>query len=179
MKQTLINYIKNKKHDHFDTPNYAIYPLLKYINPRWTIWEPTDTTGKSEISKVLMRHGNKVISTSQADFDFLTDKPCFYFDCIITNPPYSLKDDFIKRCYQLSSRWAMLMPLTTLEGVTRGLLFKEYGIDLLVLDRRVEFTGGSVWFNTSWFCKEILPHSLMFATLIKTEKPLENDYFFI
>jgi hypothetical protein len=53
------------------------------------------------------------------------------------------------------------------EGVHRGELFKNHGVELLVLDRRVEFTGGSVWFNTSWFCSGILPERLMFAELYK------------
>ena len=170
MKQAMINYTQNKKHDHFDTPAYAVYPLLKFIKPEWAIWEPTDTTGKSEIARVLREHGNKVISTSQGDFDFLTGEPDFYYDCIITNPPYTLKNEFIKKCYESGSRWAMLMPLTALEGVERGKWYREQGLELLVLDRRVEFTGGSVWFNTSWFCSGILPRGLMFAALEKDSK---------
>jgi len=165
VKQARINYTKNQKHDHFDTPAYAVEPLLPYIKPNWVIWEPTDTTGKSQIVKTLRKHGRKVISTAQKKFDFLKDTPDFDFDCIITNPPYSIKDRFIERCLQLTvvpnggKRWAMLMPLTALEGVGRGTMFRALGenFKLLVLDRRVEFTGGSVWFNTSWFCYGILP----------------------
>ncbi len=173
MKQAMIDCIKNEKRDHFDTPAYAVKPLLPYINPEWIIWEPTDTTGKSQIAKILRKHGCKVISTAQKDFDFLKDAPDFYFDCIVTNPPYSLKDEFIFRCNELCMRlrqsWALLMPLTALEGVTRGEIFRDMGIDfrLLVLDRRVEYTGGSVWFNTSWFCAGILPKQLLFAELKK------------
>ena len=36
-----------------------------------------------------------------------------------------------------------------------------------ILDRRVEFTGGSVWFNTSWFCNDILPKQIIFTELKK------------
>jgi len=173
MKQAMINYTQNEKHDHFDTPAYAVKPLLQFIKPEWIIWEPTDTTGNSEIARVLREHGNKVISTSKENFDFLTDEPDFEFDCIITNPPYTLKDEFIKRCYYHVRRWAMLMPLTALEGISRGKLFGEWGLQLLVLNRRVEFTGGACWFNTSWFSwGNILPDNLMFAAL---EKEKEND----
>jgi hypothetical protein len=170
MKQAMINYTKNEKHDHFDTPAYAVYPLLEYIGRDWVIWEPTDTTGNSEIARVLRDRGNKVISTSQKTFDFLADTPDFQFDCIITNPPYTLKNAFIKKCYDRGSRWAMLMPLTALEGVERGGVYRHFGLELLVLDRRVEFTGGSVWFNTSWFCSGILPENLMFAAIDKGRK---------
>jgi len=167
MKQAMINYTKNKKHDHFDTPAYAVEPLLPYIHKSFKIWEPTDTNGESQITKVLQKHGCEVITTSIKDFDFLKDIPDFRYDCIITNPPYSLKDEFIKRCYELSLRWAMLMPLTALEGIQRGNKYRDKGVELLVLDRRVEFTGGSCWFNTSWFCKGILPEKLIFARLDK------------
>jgi len=175
MKQAMIGYMQNKKHDHFDTPAYAVKPLLPYVKPGWTVWEPTDTTGKSQITKALRKHGCKVVSTSKRKFDFLKDMPDFHFDCIITNPPYSIKDYFIRRCIQLANaprkirRWALLMPLTALEGVVRGRLYRELEEDfkLLVLDRRVEFMNGSVWFNTSWFCYGILPQQLMFAQLEK------------
>jgi len=174
MKRVMIGYMQNKKHDHFDTPAYAVEPLLNYIPRGSVIWEPTDTTGKSQITKVFRKYGCKVISTSQKKFDFLKDTPDFYYDYIITNPPYSLKDEFIMRCTTLADMadagWAMLMPLTALEGIWRGKLYRampEGSFGLLVLDRRVEFTGGSVWFNTSWFCYDILPQQLMFAQLEK------------
>jgi hypothetical protein len=171
MKQAMIDTMKNEKHDHFDTPAYAVKPLLPYINPKWTVWEPTDTTGKSQITKMLCKYGCKVVSTGKKRFDFLYDKPDFDYDCIVTNPPYSLKDEFIDAAMELCDRWALLLPLTALEGVRRRKLFEECGTDLgvLVLDRRVEYTGGSVWFNTSWFCCGILPRQLMFAELQKEQ----------
>jgi hypothetical protein len=169
MKQAMIDYTKKDKHDLFDTPDYAIKPLLPYLPSYWTAWEPTDTTGKSRITKMLKQHGNKVISTGKKQIDFLTEQPSFNFDFIITNPPYSLKDAFIQRCIEYKKPWAMLMPLTALDGINRRKLFVQCNTELglLVLDRRVEFTGGSVWFNTSWFCYKLLPKQLMFAELRK------------
>jgi hypothetical protein len=174
MKQAMIDYVKKPKFDHFDTPDYAVYPLLRYLDPAWMVWEPTDTTGKSRIAAVLRKHGNMVISTGQGKADFLKDDPGFRFDCIITNPPYSIKDDFIFRAMALRTPFAFLLPLTALEGVRRSSMFRDMGkkFGVLVLDRRVEFTGGSVWFNTSWFCYGILPQQLIFAEL---EKEKEAD----
>jgi len=171
MKQAMIDTMKKPKYDHFDTPAYAVEPLLSYIKPEWVVWEPTDTTGKSQITKVLRKHGCTVKSTSKTEYDFLhCTRSCPpWHDIIITNPPYSLKDEFIKECLERGTMWALLMPLTTLEGVKRSNLFARLGDDfgVLVLDRRVEYTGGSVWFNTSWFCYGILPRQLMFAELRK------------
>jgi hypothetical protein len=168
MKQAMIDYTKNPKYDHFITPAYAARPLVSYVPKQWTVWEPTDD-GTSEIAKTLRENGNKVVSTDINELDFLKDEPDFHYDCIITNPPYSIKDDFIYSCWMRGKPFALLMPLTALEGVGRGGMFRAMGkrLGVLVLDRRVEFTGGSVWFNTSWFCYGILPRQLIFAELEK------------
>jgi hypothetical protein len=165
----MINYAKEEKHDHFDTPGYAVKPLMRYIPPSWTVWEPTDTAGNSKITTLLRENGNTVISTGKAEIDFLYGKPELHFDCVITNPPYSIKDDFIRRCIELGTPWALLLPVTALEGVNRRKLFSGLGSDfgVMVLDRRVEYTGGSVWFNTSWFCYGLLGRQLRFEELRK------------
>jgi hypothetical protein len=165
----MIDYTKNPKFDHFDTPDYAVKPLLKYINPNWTVWEPTDTYGKSRITAVLRKRGNKVVSTGKKEIDFIHEDPRFEFDCIVTNPPYSNKDGFIAACMEQEKPFALLLPLTALEGIRRGGLFRSMGKDfgVLVFDRRVEFAKGSVWFNTSWFCYRLLPKQIIFAELRK------------
>jgi hypothetical protein len=173
MKQAMLDSAQRPKFDHFNTPDYAAEPLARYILRSEVIWEPTDTEGKSGITRLFRKCGNKVISTGKNKLDFLKDAPDFHFDCVITNPPYSLKDEFIRRCIELKTRWALLLPITALEGVGRRKLFDSMASDfgLLVLDRRVEFTGGgSVWYNTSWFCYGILPRQLAFAELSKEQK---------
>jgi len=57
--------------------------------------------------------------------DFLVDEPAFAYDCIITNPPYSIKDRFLTRCYELKKPFALLMPLTALEGKYRQQLYPQ------------------------------------------------------
>jgi len=167
MKKTMINYMQNEKYDELYTPDYAIEPLLKYLPKNIKIWECTDF-GKSNITKILKNKGYEVISTHKKDFDFLIDNPNFEFDMILTNPPYSLKDEFIKRCYEYNKPFALLLPLTSLEGIKRGNMFKEKGIQVMVFDKRIDFNGkGNCWYNTSWFCYDILPQQLMFETLNK------------
>ena len=91
MKQAMINYIKKDKSDELYTPNEAIVPILKYLDKNKIYWECTDF-GDSNIRKVLVKNGFKVIATKKEEFDFLKDDPLFKFDVIITNPPYSIKD---------------------------------------------------------------------------------------
>lgn len=170
MKKAMIDYMKNEKNDELYTPDYAIKPLLKYLPKNKIIWECTDF-GSSNITKVLKENGFNVISTHKKDFDFLKDTPDFEFDIIITNPPYSLKDDFLKKCYEYKKPFCLLLPITSLEGIERGKMFRKNSIELLVLDRRCNFiydnAKKSNWFNTSWFCWKILPKQLIFEELIK------------
>lgn len=163
MKQAMINYIKNEKNDELYTPREAIIPILKYLDKDKIYWECTDF-GDSNIRKVLVKNGFKVIATRKEEFDFLKDDPLFKFDVIITNPPYSLKNKFIKRCYELNKPFMLLLPLTALEGKERGKLYRQNGIELIVLDKRINFMKekNNVWFNTSWFCHKICNKALNF-----------------
>jgi len=163
MKQRMIDYMKEEKYDELYTPNEAIYPILKYLDKDKIYWECTDF-GDSNIRKVLVENGFKVIATKKEEFDFLKDEPLFKFDVIITNPPYSIKDKFIKRCYELNKPFLLLLPLTALEGKERNKLYKEKGIELIILNKRINFmkNKNNVWFNTSWFCKGITDKQLNF-----------------
>lgn len=178
MKKALINYIQKEKFDDIYTPSYAIKPLLKYIPKNITVWECCDF-GKSEITRLLKEHGCKVISTDKKE-NFFEYVPKEHFDMIITNPPYSLKDDFIKKCYEWNKPFALLLPITALEGKTRGTMFRKYGIEVMVFDGRVQFMENMIkdynkkksgnWFNTSWFCYKVLPKQLIFEELKGSDK---------
>lgn len=174
MKKAMIDYVKNEKRDHYDTPEYAVRPLLEYVDPKWTVWEPTDTTGKSEIASVLKKRGNRVISTSQKDFDFLKDSPDFEFDCVITNPPYTLKDRFIEKCFNYGVRWAMLMPITALEGINRGRLWRLSALNCscstAASNSRAGRAGSTLHGSAGGFCPKnfYLPNFLRMKTNMET-----------
>lgn len=156
MKKPMVDTMMKEKYDDLYTPGKAVDPILHVIMEGFfpkkpVLWEPCDK-GVSLISKIAREKSYKVISTCIPDFDFLVEDPEFEYDMIITNPPYSLKEQFIQRCYELGKPWALLLPLTALEGINRGEMFRKYGVSLMVLDRRLDFTGKkSNWFNASWF----------------------------
>ena len=58
----------------------------------------------------------------------------------------------------------LLLPLTALEGKERTKLYRKYGIELIVLDKRINFMKEkkNVWFNTSWFCSGVCNEKLKF-----------------
>mgnify|MGYP001598549871 CR=1 FL=1 len=152
--------------DNFQTPKCAIDILIPFIKKEWDIWEPA--WGKGNLFNFLKEEGYNIIG-SDVEFDFLTGyKEC---DCIITNPPYSIKDKFISRCYELKKPFALLMPLTALEGQKRQYCYKKYGLQLIIPNKRINFEtpsgkGKGAWFMTAWFCWGLnLPQQLNFVEL--------------
>ncbi len=151
--------------DEMQTPEIAIKPLLPYLKKDWIIWECA--WGGGSLARHLKKEGFNVIGSR--DIDFLEHKPTSDFNCIVTNPPYSIKEQFLQRCYELGKPFALLMPLTALEGKRRGALYKKYGIQLIIPNKRINFItpsgkGSGSWFQTAWFCWKLnLPKDLMFV----------------
>jgi hypothetical protein len=129
-----------KDSDCYETPSSALEPLLPYLKSSWSIWEPAE--GNRAITKKLANEGFITIGTDiQQDTDqgFLTIQPCFDFDCIVTNPPYSLMQEFLERCYHFQKPFALLMPIRALDTKKRQALYQRYGIDLLMLPGQIDF----------------------------------------
>ena len=148
-----IEYSKHGPNDEFFTPSIAVEMILPYIPSHVTrIWECTAIT-ESKIVQVLRNEGYTVIATHiDNGFDFLRREPVDY-NLIVTNPPYSIKDEFLQRAFELKKPFMFLLPITTLEGAGRGKMFRENRIQLLIPDRRFSFTSKKhgAWFQTSWF----------------------------
>ena len=140
--------------DVFQTPGYAISPLLAHIPKDWIVWE--SACGKGNLKREFEKQGYKVIGTDiNSGHDFRVYEPDKY-DCVVTNPPYSIKQEFLSRCYQLGKPFALLLPLTALETRKRQELFESNGVEIVLLDKRINFEtpngrGGDSWFSTAWF----------------------------
>jgi 23S rRNA G2445 N2-methylase RlmL len=144
---TILPRQKNVKLDEVFTPKEAIYPLLPFLPKGCTIWECAAGTG--ELARHFREEGFKVIEGE----DFFSE--LFNSDVIVTNPPYSKKDAFLKRAYEIGRPFAFLLPLTALEGKTRGSLYRLFGIQLIIPNKRINFIvpsgKKSAWFQTAWF----------------------------
>jgi len=149
----------NIKSDECYTPNSALMPLMEYLDKNKIYY---DCTSGISSNVVNFFNNNGFICKNSFDRDFLTDNFDDY-DIIITNPPYSKKDKFIQRCYEIGKPFALLLPVSSLQGQKRGEMFSKNGIDILVLNKRIDFTGkGSPHFGVAWFCYKILPERLIF-----------------
>ncbi len=152
--------------DEIYTPKEAINILLPYLRKEWIIWECACGTGK--IKEYLENKGFSVYGDK--DMNFLNIKPYKPTDFILTNPPYTIKDKFLKHAFELGYPFAFLLPITALGGKKRIDLFKEFGIQLIIPDKRINYItpnkGKSSWFHSAWFCYKMnLPKQLNFVEL--------------
>tara|TARA_R110000868_G_scaffold108515_2_gene296135 strand:+ start:49 stop:573 length:525 start_codon:yes stop_codon:yes gene_type:complete len=162
-------FSKRGTFDELYTPNEAVEMILPYIpNNVKTIWECT-AIKESKIVKVLRDNGYNVITSHIEDGEDFFDYEPQQYDLIITNPPYSLKDKFLKRAYDLEKPFMFLLPLTALEGIKRGKMYNNNGIQLIIPNKRFNFKpekNSSAWFQTSWFTHKLnLECDLNFVSL--------------
>lgn len=163
----------NKESDEAYTPSYAIKPILKYLpNKNLTIWCLFDHDD-SEYVKILREYGYNVIN-SHIDYDqnFFFYEPKQKYDIIISNPPFSIKDDILKRLYELDKPYMMLLPIPTLQGQKRYFYIKD--CQALIFDKRINYFKDKntkeilkgVSFGSFYLCRKILPKDLIFEELI-------------
>jgi hypothetical protein len=166
MKSKKLKIQMNGRSDEFGTPKEAITPLLPYLDKNWGIWECA--WGGGSLAKHLKKEGFNVIGDRSINFLKSTFDD---FDCLVTNPPYSIKDKFLQRAFEIGKPFAFLLPLTALEGKKRGKLYKKYGIQLIIPNKRINFItpsgkGSGSWFQVAWFTYGLnLPKELNFVSL--------------
>jgi hypothetical protein len=142
--------------DACQTPGYAIDPLLPHLPVTWIVWEPAQ--GERGLVEAFYDASRPVIGSDILDgqnfFDFEPDR----WDCIVTNPPYSIKYQWLERCYQLGKPFALLLPVETLGARRAQALFIAHGVQIILLDKRINFKmpnigweGSSAQFPVAWF----------------------------
>lgn len=151
--------------DDFQSPAAILDPLLPYLNPTWIVWECC--AGEGNLVKKLTQEGFWTIGTDILHGqDFFTYEPGFPFELILTNPPFTLKNQFLERCYALGKPFALLMPIHALDTYQRQRLYKQHGLEILMLPSQVTFhntAGKAARFVCAWFCRGILPQQLKFT----------------
>lgn len=166
----------DKASDEVYTPAYAVKPLLKYLDqyankPNYTIWCPFDTDD-SEYVKIFRAEGYNVIATHiDNGYNFFNYEPSEWYDFIISNPPFSLKDEIIQRLYELNKPYALLLPIPSLQGQKRFPYMKD--CQALIFDKRINYYTDKdkkeiqkgVSFGSFYLCRNFLPQDLIFEDL--------------
>jgi len=161
--------------DEFYTPEYAVKPIMKYIKPNSTIWCPFDTD-KSHFVKMLTTEGHKVISSHLEDgIDFFKhEEECDY---IISNPPYSLKNEVFERLFQLGKPFAMLVGVVGIfESQKRFEMFRDNTLEVLYMNKRISYfknyeeqkPSANPPFSSVYICSGMLPKQIMFDEIDKS-----------
>lgn len=121
--------------DNCYTPDYAVRPLLKYLEPfkGKTIWLPFDQE-QSEYVKILSEAGHKIIYSHIDDgqnfYDFgegLFEQKMPEFDLIVSNPPFHNKALLVEKVIAMDKPFALLLPLTWLNDSAPFRLFSGGG----------------------------------------------------
>lgn len=111
---TKLNYTKLKskiedraKNELYPTDPLWVEALLRFVKLPKNVWECA-TSPNGPITQVLRKHGHKVFESDIATgTDFLTSKR--RDDAIITNPPFSLWDQFALQGLKLSRSVLVLL----------------------------------------------------------------------
>lgn len=162
----------DKASDEVFTPKYAVLPIIKYIPKDFkTIWCPFDKKD-SEYVICLESKGYKVINSHiDNGNNFFKYEPEENYDCIISNPPFSIKDDILKRLSELNKPYAILLPIPALQGQKRFPYINE--CQALIFDKRINYFTNKetrevqkgVSFGSFYLCKNFLFKDLIFEEL--------------
>lgn len=175
--------------DEFYTPEYAIKPILKYINGNdinsiktgvINIWCPFDTED-SNFVKVFKKNGYNVICTHIEDWkDFFKVKEEWLkankINYIISNPPYSLKWEVLQKLFDLWIPFAMLIGVVWLfESQKRFEMFRDNEFEIMYMNRRVAYFKDfseqkpslNPPFSSVYLCSGVLPEKIIFEDIIK------------
>ena len=156
---------KRRDLDFYPTPANVTHALCQFLTaagvlrPTDTVWEPA--CGEGHMAQVLAEYTAYVISTDIADtgyadevVDFLGDSSKLA-DAIITNPPFSLSEGFIRKAIDEAPVVAMLLKSQYWHASKRTKLFNQHPpAFVLPLNWRPDFymgaKGGSPTMEVAW-----------------------------
>ena len=163
MKSKDVLYSKGNN-DECYTPRYGVEPLLEFLEPfkGGVIWLPFDKP-ESEFVKVLSEAGYKIvyshIDNGQDFYNYEPDK----WDLMVSNPPFTNKRKIFERALSFGKPFALLMSNTWLNDSAPKQVFSEDELQLLLFDKRIEFSGHKkITFSSSYYCHKFLNKQLLF-----------------
>ena len=168
-----MDVVAGSGNNEYYTPPYAIKPIIKYLKPHSTIWCPFDTE-ESNYVKMLREAGHDVIAThidSGGDFFKIEPPKCDY---IISNPPFSLKQQVFQRLFETGTPFAMLVGVVGLfESQTRFEMFRDNDFELMYFNKRISFfkdyadqkPSFNPPFSSVYVCHHVLPKQIVFEEI--------------
>lgn len=142
---------KRNERDFYPTPLESFTPLIPYLSDLYEVWEPA--CGDGRLIKKLQNNGFTADGNDLKNgYNFLEDNNIY--DCILTNPPFSLAQDFISHAINKAKYevW-MLLRLNLLGSQKRKGWWEDHKPNsLFILSKRPSFTGkGTDACEYAWF----------------------------
>jgi len=158
--------VSNK--DHVTTPRYVVEDMYKIIdiksfNMCWFPFNHYDSEFKLKADELNIKYKATHKFDDMGNDFFIIDPPenC---DLMISNPPFGIQNQIIKRSFELIKydkikAFALLLPLSTLETKKRADIYKLYTDKLSIgtFENRIKFKGCKTSFNKGccWVCYNI------------------------
>lgn len=158
MSATNRGAVRNES-DFYPTPLSAFKPLLPFIKEVVAtcpfgidriVWEPACGDGRL----IRCMQADAIAATGNdlnASYDYLQDKTDRF--CVVTNPPFTLAQEFVTQATALSTHTFMLLRLNFLGSQKRKQWWQAHEpAALFVLSERPSFTGhGTDATDYAWF----------------------------
>ena len=127
------NITRNIYSDEWYTDQKTVDFGLQLLQPERParIMCPFDSS-KSLYVQTLVQGGFNVI---YGITDFL-ENDLYEFDYLITNPPFSVKDQVIEQVYKYGKPSLLMLPLDSLGGVKRASMYAKYGYPFVTIPTR-------------------------------------------
>lgn len=152
--------------DLFSTPRYAVELLVPFLPDIHTlnlvVWECA--CGDHHITKVLRECGYNVVESDlkyAPEQNFLTHKtPPRLPYVVVTNPPFSAKNQFLNRCIELDVPFALLIPISYSKAVIDAIRF--HGCQRITPTKRIDYitptglsgaNGHTSYFHSFWLTR--------------------------
>lgn len=159
---------KQNNKDHVATPRFVVEDIYKiiHIENYKSIWFPFnnyDSEFKLKADELKLKY-KATHKFDDLGNDFFITEPPEECDLMISNPPFSLQYEIIKRSFELIEKgliksFALLLPLSTLETPKRADLYEQYAdkLSIIIFKKRIKFIGKKGSFNTAccWICYNI------------------------
>src|SRR5262245_56028035 len=154
--------------DLYGTPPEATRALLTVERLPHRIWEPA--VGRGTIADVLTAAGHDVVGTDLVDYgvgfpgriDFLIERAAPPgIECIVTNPPFKIAEEFVAHALELCPRVVMLLRLAFYESSRRSHILENAGLARIhVFRKRLPMMHRDGWEGRKansgmafgWFC---------------------------
>lgn len=149
--------MRKTKLDDYTTPLYVWKMLVEYLDldKNTIIYEPFYSEGKSK--EYLENLGYKNIIHKCEDF--FENYENYNFDIILSNPPYSIKQNILKILYKIDKPFVLIMPTAIISKLYVKNIFGNdtEKIQYIIPNRRMQFekkgfNNKRTPFDTLFFC---------------------------